>query len=199
MPLAAKLAKPDDKTKATAALLESLEGQSHLYSSWPKAGVDDDKKTQLLEQIAHLDSNYPGGLKAYIASARKLLGESQRGENPLAGWSPSVPADGYDLAPGTPEYEEYERRGLDECAQGRLGFVVPAGGLGERLGGRRSYVSAQIAVRPALRAALTSVARATQASTASSLRCPSRRAPASACSACTAPTSARSSSSRPRR
>ena len=70
MPLAAKLAKPDDKTKATAALLESLEGQSHLYSSWPKAGVDDDKKTQLLEQIAHLDSNYPGGLKAYIASAR---------------------------------------------------------------------------------------------------------------------------------
>ena len=39
MPLAAKLAKPDDKTKATAALLESLEGQSHLYcySSWPAA------------------------------------------------------------------------------------------------------------------------------------------------------------------
>ena len=51
-----------------------------------------------------------------------------------SGWSPSVPEDGYDLAPGTAEYEQYERAGLRLA--GQLGFVVPAGGLGERLGYR---------------------------------------------------------------
>ena len=109
-------------------------GQAHLFSEWPAAGTDDDRKVALLQQLKQLDESYPGGLKAYIASARKLLGASQRGENPLAGWKPSVPADGYDLAPGTPVFEKYERAGLAIAEAGALGFVVPAGGLGERLG-----------------------------------------------------------------
>jgi hypothetical protein len=67
-----------------------------------------------------------------VASARRLLSESQRGENPLSGWVPSVPKDGYDLAPGTIEYDRFERAGM--ALAGQVGYVVPAGGLGERLG-----------------------------------------------------------------
>ena len=107
-------------------------GQKHIFDAWPDAGTDDDKKAACLEQCRQLDSSYPGGIKAYVASARKLLAQSQRGENPLGGWSPSVPADGYDLTPGTADYEKYERAGLALASQ--VGFVVPAGGLGERLG-----------------------------------------------------------------
>ena len=49
-----------------------------------------------------------------------------------SGWKPSVPEDGFDLSPGSSEWERYERAGLAEA--GKIGFVVPAGGLGERLG-----------------------------------------------------------------
>ena len=86
----------------------------------------------MLAQLAKLEANYPGGLPAYIRSARNLLGQSVRGENPLEGWSPSVPDDGFDLRPGSDEFEKYEERGLAEAAH--MAFAVPAGGLGERLG-----------------------------------------------------------------
>ena len=80
----------DADTRALAKRFVQLQdaGQAHLFSEWPPAGTDDDKKASLLRQCKHLDDSYPGGLMAYIASARKLLGASQRGENPLAGWTP---------------------------------------------------------------------------------------------------------------
>ena len=121
---------PDDRAMATA-LANDL-GQGHIFEAWPAAGVDEDKKKACLAQCHQLDKSYPGGLGAYVASARKLLGQSQRGENPLDGWMPSVPADGVDVTPGTPEYQKYELAGLAQA--GKLGYVVPAGGLGERLG-----------------------------------------------------------------
>ena len=86
----------------------------------------------MLAQLAKLEANYPGGLAAYIQSARNLLGQSVRGENPLQGWSPSVPDDGFDLTPGSDEFARHEERGLAEAAH--MAFAVPAGGLGERLG-----------------------------------------------------------------
>ena len=137
MPLLDQISAGDDVKAGlaeVAAKLEGLEGQAHLYASWPPAGVDDDHKIRLLEQVASLDKGYPGGLAAYIASARTLLAQSQRGENPLAGWKPSVPADGYDIQPGSDDFALYERAGLEAATAGQLGFVVPAGGLGERLG-----------------------------------------------------------------
>ena len=119
---------------ASTELAESLVelGQAHLFESWPPAGEQDEEKRQMLAQLAKLEANYPGGLAAYIQSARNLLGQSVRGENPLQGWSPSVPDDGFDLTPGSDEFERYEERGLAEAAH--MAFAVPAGGLGERLG-----------------------------------------------------------------
>ena len=107
-------------------------GQAHLFADWPAAGAQEDEKNAFFSQLEMLDANYPGGLAAYIESARRLLGQSQRGENPLDGWTPSVPDSGFDLDPGTPAFTAAEQRGLAEA--GALGFVVPAGGLGERLG-----------------------------------------------------------------
>ena len=107
-------------------------GQDHLFAAWPAPGTQDDEKAAFIAQLETLDANYPGGLEGYIVSAKKLLGQSQRGENPLGGWRPSVPKEGFDLDPGTAEYAEAEERGLLES--GHMGFVVPAGGLGERLG-----------------------------------------------------------------
>ena len=103
-----------------AALCQQLLelGQSHLYADWPAAGEEEEGKAALLSQLDTLNSNYPGGLAAYVASARKLLSQSQRGDNPLGGWVPSVPTAGFDLEPGGgEEFAAYERSGLLEAAQ----------------------------------------------------------------------------------
>ena len=124
--------KLSDDDQAFAEKLGNEYGQAHILAAWPPAGVEDEQKAACLAQCRQLDASYPGGIAAYVASARKLLGQSQRGENPLGGWAPSVPEDGFDLAPGSEAYEKYERAGLAQA--GKLGYVVPAGGLGERLG-----------------------------------------------------------------
>jgi len=121
-----------DEHRRLAVRLSGELGQAHLFEAWPPAGQRDADKTQLLAQLATLEANYPGGLAAYIGSARALLGQAVRGENALEGWTPSVPDDGVDLQPGSPEFAAFEERGLAEAAH--LAFAVPAGGLGERLG-----------------------------------------------------------------
>ena len=57
--------------------------------------------------------------------------DSKDGVNPLDGWTPSVPAgEAFEL--GTDAYRTTERLGMKEL--GSVGFVLVAGGLGERLG-----------------------------------------------------------------
>ena len=75
-------------------MIEKLErlGQGHIVKGLPEG--EDERKASLSKQMEQLEANYPGGIEAYIMSARKLLAQSQRGENPLAGWRPSVPEDG---------------------------------------------------------------------------------------------------------
>lgn len=107
-------------------------GQEHLFADWSSAETQEAEKNDFMAKLETLDKNYPGGIAAYISTARRLLGQSQRGENPLEGWTPSVPNEGFDLDPGTPDFSSAEQRGLMEV--GTMGFVVPAGGLGERLG-----------------------------------------------------------------
>ena len=49
----------------------------------------------------------------------------------MDGWKPSIP-DGQAFEIGTDKYTKVEKKGLREL--GKVGFVLVAGGLGERLG-----------------------------------------------------------------
>lgn len=70
-------------------------------------------------------------MKKYCERARKLLVDSANNVNPYDSFKPEVPT-GYYLQPGTPQFDELEESGLDELE--KTGFVLIAGGLGERLG-----------------------------------------------------------------
>jgi len=126
------------------SLIQSLYqlGQSHLFRNWttPPTDNDDDNaarstrnQRRLVAQLMALDATYSsgGGLVGYVTNARRLLDESRQGVNPLEGWIPSVPQ-GQTFELGTPEYQSTEAVGLEEL--GSVGFVLVAGGLGERLG-----------------------------------------------------------------
>ena len=71
----------------------------------------------------------PGGATTSGCSHRTSV--CRTGINPLAGCVPSVPT-GEKLAVGSPEFLEMERLGTAELPF--CGFVLVAGGLGERLG-----------------------------------------------------------------
>jgi UDP-sugar pyrophosphorylase len=51
--------------------------------------------------------------------------------NPFANYKPEVPT-GFNLTPGEEPMNEFEEKGLNELS--KVGFVLIAGGLGERLG-----------------------------------------------------------------
>ncbi|CAM9236981.1 unnamed protein product [Ectocarpus sp. 6 AP-2014] len=107
--------------------------QAHLMDGWPMPGTDDDKKHAFFKQVQTLHDTYPaqGGLATYIERAKDLLTASQEGSNPLSGWKPSVP-EGQRLELGSEHYDALEKEGLDQVKH--CGFVLVAGGLGERLG-----------------------------------------------------------------
>ena len=73
----------------------------------------------------------PGGLSGYISNAQKLLAEARQGLNPFEGYIPEQP-NLIDLSEFNDEYKRYEKIGLKHLDQ--VGFVLVAGGLGERLG-----------------------------------------------------------------
>jgi UDP-N-acetylglucosamine pyrophosphorylase len=105
-------------------------GQEHLFENWE--GTSPILRRQFAEQLERMDKEYAdGGLEGYIRNARKLLDNSRQGINPLEGWIPSVPQ-GEMFELGTQEYEDTEKLGMKEL--GKVGFVLVAGGLGERLG-----------------------------------------------------------------
>lgn len=110
--------------------LQNLD-QNHIFEDWPPLGVQDQEKRHMLQQLTALDSNYPGGLSAYISSAKKLLSDAQAGKNPFEGFTPEVP-DGKRLDYGSKEFSDLENIGI--WAAEHAAFVLVAGGLGERLG-----------------------------------------------------------------
>jgi UDP-sugar pyrophosphorylase len=130
-----------DLTDSQKTLLLKLRddlGQAHLFEGNPKT------LASLAKQLEQLDEAYTdGGLEGYIQNARRLLENSAKGVNPLEGWKPSVPK-GECLELGTDEYKETEKEGL--CELGNTGFVLVAGGLGERLGYGGIKVSISIGV-----------------------------------------------------
>ena len=70
-------------------------------------------------------------MKNYLERGRGLLESSRAGENPFDAYKPEVPS-GVFLKPGDDMLTHYEDEGLKELH--RTGFVLIAGGLGERLG-----------------------------------------------------------------
>lgn len=118
-----------DSQKALCKNLSEL-GQSHLFEGWGSLSAEG--RTAVAEQLESLDKAYNnGGLAGYISNAKKLLENSRKGVNPLDGWAPSVPA-GETFELGTDSYKSTEEKGMAEL--GSVGFVLVAGGLGERLG-----------------------------------------------------------------
>lgn len=118
-----------EEKKVIASLLR--DGQHHLFDNWDILGVNDERKHFMLGQIAMFNQELPGGLSSYISRAKKLLLSSKNDENPLKGWKPEVPK-GIQVSPFDEEYLKYEKLGIDKLAL--CGFVLVAGGLGERLG-----------------------------------------------------------------
>mmetsp|Transcript_106753 Transcript_106753/g.284009 ORF Transcript_106753/g.284009 Transcript_106753/m.284009 type:complete len:597 (-) Transcript_106753:71-1861(-) len=114
-----------EEDEHTALLLREA-GQEHLLE-----GLEADGRARLLSQARRLDAAYNGGLKAYVRNARQLLQASQRGDNPFAGYTPSVPV-GERLTYGDERFAHFEAVGSREAQQ--AAFVLVAGGLGERLG-----------------------------------------------------------------
>ena len=131
---AAALADAHDAADSVAVGLELLKelvgelGQEHLVEGW-QPGVDDAGKRRLLLQLQAVHASINGGLPAYVRRAVKLLRDSREGKNPLEGYTPSIPA-GHRLKLGSDEFATYEALG----ASTKCGFVLVAGGLGERLG-----------------------------------------------------------------
>jgi len=88
-------------------------------------------KKRICEQIIRLNKVTPTGMVKYCQRARTLLESSKKGENPFDKLNPEVP-NGVFLKPGQPEFDEREYEGVKELY--KTGFVLIAGGLGERLG-----------------------------------------------------------------
>ena len=112
------------------AVLENCTKQEELISII-KGCTDAAKKKALCEQVIKLDKVTPTGMKNYLERGRKLLESSMKGENPFDKYKPEVPT-GIFLKPHEAEFAEYEDLGLKELP--KIGFVLIAGGLGERLG-----------------------------------------------------------------
>lgn len=83
------------------------------------------------EQVIHLEKVTPGGLKDYVMRARRFLIDSKNNVNPFDNYKPEVPT-GVELHVGDTLLNEMEQLGLAEFE--KVGFVLIAGGLGERLG-----------------------------------------------------------------
>lgn len=89
------------------------------------------EKEAFAEQVIHLNKVTPGGMQDYVMRARRFLVNSKNDVNPFDNYKPEVPA-GVELRVGDKLLEEMEELGLAELE--KVGFVLIAGGLGERLG-----------------------------------------------------------------
>ena len=103
--------------------------QDHILAEWEKR--TDVERQALAEQVLHLDKVTPGGLLDYVTRAQRFLEDSKNNVNPFDNYTPEIP-NGIELNPGDALLDEMEDLGLQELQ--RLGVVLIAGGLGERLG-----------------------------------------------------------------
>jgi UDP-sugar pyrophosphorylase len=104
-------------------------GQDHILEELNKHS--NEEKKELINQINGLERIYPGGLREYIKRAKVLLYNSKNNINPYAKFTPSVP-EGINININDESFYRYESLGVEELRY--TGFVLVAGGLGERLG-----------------------------------------------------------------
>lgn len=118
---------------ARQKLIEQLlrDGQAHLFENWDAPGINDAAKDTFLSSLEKINTNYPGGLSSYISNAQVLLAQAKEGSNPFEGLSPEQP-NKVDLSNFGKEYDHYEVIGVKQFE--KMGIVLVAGGLGERLG-----------------------------------------------------------------
>jgi UDP-sugar pyrophosphorylase len=111
-------------------LLQSLD-QVHVFAKWPAVGEQNDEKKRFLKQLAQVEKDYLGGMETYVKRAKELLRLSAIGANPYEGYTVSEPEDSVRLEKPA-DFQHYESIGLKTAAH--TGFILVAGGLGERLG-----------------------------------------------------------------
>lgn len=111
------------------ALLEEC-GQTKLVELI-KARESKDDQERICAQILQLNKVTPKGIKDYCQRAKDLLEQSRKGVNPFDKFKPEVPT-GVFLKPGEGDFDKFEEMGMKELH--KTGFVLIAGGLGERLG-----------------------------------------------------------------
>ena len=114
-----------------AAMLETLvtkHNQDHVTKVLGDSGP---KLDRFLDDCLGLTNTYPGGIEAYLTTARLLLEDAKEGANPYLQFKPRVP-EGDRLEFGTQAWADMEEAGLANAAGAC--FVLVAGGLGERLG-----------------------------------------------------------------
>ncbi|GMI44698.1 hypothetical protein TrCOL_g13895 [Triparma columacea] len=93
--------------------------------------LNNDQRSQLSLQISQISDAYPGGIGNYVNKAKKLLRDVVNEVNPFEGFTPTLPS-GVPLPYSSSSYTRYESLGLNLASS--TGFVLVAGGLGERLG-----------------------------------------------------------------
>ena len=120
----------NNEEKSAIKMLQDC-NQFFIFDDWPLPGTQDEDKKKLLAQVLRLNKQYPAGIVAYYQNGVKLLKSSFEGINPYANWTPSVPQ-GVTLEYNSKEFHEFEQLGKENASQ--CGFVLVAGGLGERLG-----------------------------------------------------------------
>ena len=104
-------------------------GQTALIDQFNARPAEDQQR--MAAQLGELNKTYPGGLKEYVSRAKQLLIDSKNGVNPFLDFTPSVPT-GETVDPTTDHFHELEAIGVQQLQY--AGFVLVAGGLGERLG-----------------------------------------------------------------
>jgi UDP-sugar pyrophosphorylase len=107
--------------------------QGHIFASFDPPGTNDSKKKAFIKQLTDINNVYPGGIKAYIERAKNLLHFSAIGGNPYEGFTCSEPKNAVRLE-SMKDFDYYEEKGISLEGLGSSGFVIVAGGLGERLG-----------------------------------------------------------------
>ena len=108
-------------------MLESL-GQKKLLATLADLNNKEAEDT-LYEQLVAVSHHYEGGLEGYLAKGKEVLQKFQSGATEEIGIRPPMNKLRLDLSPEYEEHEEFGRKRL-----GEVGFVLVAGGLGERLG-----------------------------------------------------------------